>query len=118
MAAEQVLLSILNTVFTILGLIVAVKYVLPKIADVLDAAVEDQTAVDGLVVLLQVFLVIAAAGLIIGFLGAIHPKIGTYLGTIKPAIDVIMGLKVYVEWLVVGVGALLLVKMFRSGPRR
>lgn len=115
MSAEGVLLSLLNAAFTVVGLIAAVKYVLPRIADVLDSAVEDKTAVDALVVLLEVFLIVTAASLVIGFLGGIHGKLNIYLSTIKPAIDMVTNLKVYVEWLVVGVGALLLVRTFRGG---
>ncbi len=112
MAVETVLTSLLGAVFAIIGGIVLVKVILPRIADVIDAAVEDQTAVDGLITLLEVFVIVIVAGMVIASLAPMHAKVGVYLGTLQKAIDAILSVRTYVEWLVVGVGALLLVRLF------
>jgi|SRR3989344_6435685 len=114
MAVETVLTGILGAIFAIVGGMVLVKMILPRIADVLDAAVEDQTAVDGIIVLLQVFVIVIVAGMVIGSLAPMHAKLGVYLGTLQKGIDAILSVRAYVEWLVVGVGALLLVKSIRK----
>ncbi len=114
MAVETVLVNILSAVFAIIGGIILVKVVLPRVADVLDAAVEDQTAVDGLMVLLKVFVVVIVTGMVISAVTPLHAKLGMYLGTLQNGIDAILSIKTYGEWLVVGIGALLLVKIFTN----
>ncbi|MDO8556605.1 MAG: hypothetical protein Q7R96_05535 [Nanoarchaeota archaeon] len=114
MSAESILINILGAVFAVVGSFVVIKTVLPKLADVLDAGVEDQTAVDGIVALLQIFTLVIAAGFVIVSLGAIHAKVGSYLNTIKPALDVINALTPYVAYLFVGVGALLVIKAWKK----
>ena len=114
MAVEQVLMQVLIIVFAILGMIIVFRWVLPKVADLLDAVVEDQVAVDGLIVLLKIFVGIFVLGIVVTAMSALVPKIANYVSPINQGLSVITSITSYVEWLVVGVGALLLVKLWKK----
>ena len=114
MSAETIFVGILSTVFAVLGGFIAIRSVLPKLADVLDAAVEDQTAVDGVITLLQIFVIVTITTFAIGALAPVHPLLTKYLNTVKPGLDIIMSLAGYISYLFVGIGALLVIKMWKK----
>ncbi|MDO8628511.1 MAG: hypothetical protein Q7R56_02045 [Nanoarchaeota archaeon] len=114
MVATEVLINVLSIVFAMLGMMVVFRWVFPKLADVLDAVVEDQVAVDGVLVLLKVFVGVFVLGLVVTVAGKFHASIPPYVGTVQQGLSVITSITKYVEWLVVGVGALLLVKVWKK----
>src|SRR3989344_3836239 len=114
MAVQQVLVNVLMVVFAVLGMFIVFRWVLPKVADLLDAVVEDQVAVDGVMVLLKIFVGVFVLGLVITNINGLIPSIAVYLNTIQQGISVVNSMVKYVEWLVVGAGALLLMKMWKK----
>ena len=114
MAVQQVLVAVLSVVFTFLGVLVVFRWVLPKLADILDAGVEDQVAVDGLMTLLKVFTSVVALGLIITAVNPLHASLATYTSSVQQGIVVVTSLTKYIAYVVVGAGVLLAIKSWKK----
>jgi len=113
-AFEAYLIPILSSIFAFIGGLIAVRIVFPKLADVLDGVINDEPMVNALIVFLTVFVWVTVLGMGINFLSPMNTSLGRYLATLKPILDVINSLVPYFEWIIVGVGALLLVSTWKK----
>ena len=114
MALETYLIPLLSSIFAFIGGLIAIRIVFPRLADVLDGVIDDEPMVSSIIVFLTVFVWVTVLGMVVNFLGSMNANMGKYLGTVKPVLDVINSLVPYFEWLVVGVGALLLVVTWKK----
>ena len=97
--AELIILLFLKIVFAIIGTYIVIGKINPMLGTFMNSAVNDEKATGAFLYLLNIFIIVFAAELIIDILPEINLSLFKYLQTIETTLNVIEALFQYLQWI-------------------
>ena len=91
----------------------AIKYVLPRVKDLLEDVFKYNRAVSALVGLLTIWVYVAVVTGVIAKLTSIGEKYLSYVTVVQPALDLLNSFIPYVQWFVIGIGLVVIAERIR-----
>lgn len=111
---EVFITAILKIVFVIVGGHIAITKVVPLLNDFLLSFINDKKAVDSFTSLIDIFILVTVGTLLVGFLIEVNNVYLNYISVIKPGLDVLNGLFVYIQWILLALIVVVAIKNFKK----
>ena len=112
-AVEVWITNLLGAGAWVAGGYLAIKYVLPRIKDLLEDVFKYSKAVHALVGLLTIWVYVAVVAGVIAKLTAIGEPALNYVTLVQPVLDLLNNFIPYVKWFVVGIGLVVIAERLK-----
>ena len=111
MAIDILVATIFKIIFAVVAVHISLTRIIPMIQDLLSTVFKEKKSLDSLTSLLGILVIILAGKEILGSVEELNNAVLNYLLTLKPALMVLSNLIYYIQWIVV---AILLVAVIKS----
>ncbi len=114
MAAEIWISAVLKLLLVIVAGHISITKIIPLLNDFLLSFIKDRKAVDSFTSLIDIFILVLVGTNIVKFILEIDNAALNYVSVLKPALDVIMGLFTYLQWILLALIVVVALKTYKS----
>lgn len=115
---ELGIIAVLKVLFAILGCYIVIKYINPKVKELMNSSIDNRQATEAFIDLLNIFIIIVTGLLALSFLSVIKSDIIEYIQSIRPVFLIGEALFEYIKWIILILLAILGLRYFKTKPKK